>query len=128
MKNGPSVLILALTVGFLGQGCVAWRYVDTPPASGAVIDATTKQPISGAKVGFRKHKRIDNSTASDGSFYVRPSYVWRPCFILPAELGWCGGLFFAEAAGYTPFEQVVTQRQGFPFTISPSIALKRDSE
>jgi hypothetical protein len=128
VKNRAFNLLLILLIGVFEQGCVVWRYTDTPPVSGTVIDATSKQPIAGAKVGFKKHERLASLTAADGSFHARPSYVWRPCWILPGEFWRSSGLFFVQAPGYKPFEQVVDTSMGAPFNMVQPIAIKKDSQ
>ncbi|MGH7953775.1 MAG: hypothetical protein ACREFE_17900 [Limisphaerales bacterium] len=117
-----------MLLGFFSQGCVVWRYTDTPPVSGVVVDASTRQPIAGAKVGFRKHKHVDSFTASDGSFHIRPTYIWRPCFILPGEFWRSSGLFFVQTSGYKPFEQEVNTSMGAAYMMPRPVLLQRDSQ
>jgi len=127
VKNRTFILSILL-IGFFGQGCVVWRYTDTPPVTGAVVDADTRQPIAGAKIGFREHKRVDSLTASDGSFHVRPTYVWRPCFILPGEFWRSSGLLYVQAAGYKTVEQEVNTSMGALYFMPRPVMLQRDSQ
>src|SRR5262245_5439785 len=127
MRSRHLTLALAFVILVCGQGCFVYRYTVTPPVSGIVLDATTKRPVAGATVGFRKHERQLAMTASDGSFVSRPDHVWRPCFILPGELWPSGGHFFVEASGYKPYEQEIITTMGRPFTNAQPIQLVRET-
>ena len=127
MHSRYFILALSLVVLVCGQGCFVYRYTITPPVSGTVVDATTRQPIAGATVGFRGHERRLATTAPDGSFVSRPDHIWRPCFILPGELWPSGGQFFIESSGYKPYEQRVITTMGRPFTILRPVELERES-
>ena len=127
VENRAFNLMGVLLLGLFTQGCIVWPYNDTPAVSGTVIEAVTSQPVSNAKVGFRKHQRIDTRTALDGSFHLSASHKWRPCFILPAELGWSSGAFFVEAPGYIPCERAVDSREGVPIFLAQPIALEKNS-
>src|SRR5712691_109125 len=94
VKTRPGILLLILTIAVFTQGCLAYRYTTTPPVSGRVIDATTEQPIAGAKVGFRKHERKTVSTASDGNFHLQSDHVWAFSPLMPWEFSPCGGVLF----------------------------------
>jgi hypothetical protein len=50
-----------------------------------VIDATTKKPIVGAKIGVLNHPSIHCISAADGSFDLPASHVWQPCFLTPGD-------------------------------------------
>ena len=118
-------LLLSLTIMVCAPGCFVYRYTITPPVSGTVLDAATKQPVAGATVGFRSHERRLATTAADGTFVSQPDHVWRPCFILPGELWPSGGQFFVEASGYKPYEQKIITTMGRPFAIVQPIELER---
>src|SRR2546426_11381783 len=98
------VCVLAL-VCISGQGCLIWRYTTTPPVSGTAIDATTREPLAGARVGFRGRERKSTQTIADGSFVLRSDHSWGPAVIIPFEFTPCGGMFFVEASGYATFER-----------------------
>lgn len=112
----------------LCQGCFVYRYTTTPPLSGSVREASTKQAISGATVGFRKHDSIATKTAADGNFRLEPDHAWRFCWIMPGEFWAEGGAFFVEAAGYRPLEQNIQTRHGTPRTFQGPIELHPDSK
>ena len=120
-----SLVCLVLLSCFVTQGCVVWRYTTTPRVSGKAIDSITGQPIEGAKVGFRDHKRISVLTMADGKFVLDSDHVWGLALIIPMELTPCGGLFFIEAPGYVPFEREIGPRVYQPFRFAEPVALIR---
>src|SRR5215469_6702531 len=120
-----AAFLLLLTV--CGQGCVVWPYMTTPLTSGIILDAATRQPIPGAKVGFREHTK-STRTKPDGTFVLRPGYTWGPAFIIPYEFNPCGGVFFVEAEGYLTFEQDVTRHVYHPLAFPEPIVLQRRTD
>jgi hypothetical protein len=128
VKTRPIILLLPLLVLLCGQGCLVYRYTTTPLVSGTVIDSASKQPIAGAKVGFRKHDKKTSMTASDGSFHSQPDHVWRPCLLMPEEFTPCGGVFFVEASDYKAFERMIGPRQLYPFTFLQPIELEKATQ
>ena len=122
-------LIAGILLLIFCQGCFVYHYPTTPPLSGTVIDVTTKQPISGATVGFREHESIDTETASDGTFYLQSDHAWRFCYFMPGEFWLDGGTFFVEAPGYEPFETNIYTHANIPYKISQGpTELHRDSK
>ena len=110
------------------QGCFVYHYTTTPSLSGAVRDVTTKQPITGAIVGFKAHDSIATKTASDGTFRLEPDHAWHFCWIMPGEFWSEGGMFFVQAAGYELFELKVYTRHGTPYTFQRPIELHGDTK
>jgi hypothetical protein len=110
------------------QGCFVYHYTTTPSLSGTVKDFTTKQPITYATVGFKKHDSIATKTALDGTFHLDPDHAWDFCWIMPGEFWSEGGIFFVDAAGYEPFEQKVSTMHGTPYIFKEPIELHRDSK
>ena len=116
---------LLLLFAVLGQGCLVWRYPTTPKVTGSVIDATTKQPVSGARVGVRQHDKLTRMTSPDGSFRLRSDHVWRPCPLIPGDY-WPGGMLFIEAPGYRPHEQKVHTFGGGTVVLQHPVELQRE--
>jgi hypothetical protein len=110
------------------QGCLVWRYTTTPVVTGTVVEAGTGRPISGARVGFREHNRIEARTNADGSFHLYSDHAWEGAVILPFEFTLCGGKFFIEAPGYATFEQDIGPRRYPPFIFPEPIALRKQPE
>ena len=127
------IIFLFPIVGLFCQGCVVFPY-PTPEVTGTVIDATTKQPITGVRVAeIRKPKYIHCDTSSDGSFELRANHVWGPCFLIPGDFLVRAEVSF-RAVGY----QAVTNRYlgmlgrgdkpgGYPVELAHPIELKRQS-
>jgi hypothetical protein len=63
------ILSLALTLG----GCLAIPHLDerSPQVSGSVVDAATRQPVSGAKVEFVENPALAVLTNERGEFVIR---------------------------------------------------------
>ena len=89
-----------------------------------VRDFTTKQPISGATVGYRDHKAIAAKTSVEGAFQLEQDHMWGFCWIMPGEFWAEDGLLFVEAPGYQPFEQEVYTRHGNPYIFRLPIELQ----
>ncbi len=127
MKFQPPSLFLLLVIAIFGQGCVVWRYPTTPQVSGAVIDATTKQPVSGATVGIRDHEGIIRTTSPDGVFRLPSDHVWRPCPLVPGDY-WPQGMLFIEAPGYVPYERKVSTFGERPIVLQQPVELQRTQQ
>lgn len=124
MKLQSAGLFLLLVLAIFGQGCVVWRYSTTPQVSGTVIDATTKQPVSGATVGIRDHEGIIRTTSPDGVFRLPSDHVWRPCLLMLGD-HWPQGMLFIEAPGYVPQEQKVSTFGERPIVLQQPVELQR---
>jgi hypothetical protein len=123
MRALPFICLLILC-----QGCFVWHYTTTPPLSGTIRDATTKQPIACATVGFKQHESIATKTGQDGSFWLKPDHAWQPCWVMPGEFWSEGGMFYVEAMGYKPFELKIHTMHGTPFAFQGPIELHQDSK
>src|SRR5665647_2237428 len=95
-----TILLVVPMIGVLCQGCVAFPY-PTPEVRGLVIDATTKQPIAGARVEIRRHTHIFCETAADGSFDLHAAHTWEPCFLIPGDYLIFARLSFKAPGYYT---------------------------
>ena len=124
MKLQPPGLFLLLVLAIFGQGCVVWRCPTTPQVSGAVIDATTKQPVSGATVGIRNHESITRTTSQDGVFRLPSDHVWRPSPLIPGDY-WPQGMLFIEAPGYVLHELKVSTFGERPIVLQQPVELQR---
>jgi hypothetical protein len=110
------------------QGCFVYHYTTTPPLSGYVRDVATKQPITGAIVGFQEHDSIATKTSSDGVFHLKPDHAWSFCWIMPGEFWSEGGIFFVQAVGYEPLKMQIWTHHGTPYNFQGPIELREDAK
>ncbi|MCO5051662.1 MAG: carboxypeptidase-like regulatory domain-containing protein [Verrucomicrobiae bacterium] len=82
MRFSASIAILLGSI--FCQGCVVFPY-PTPEVRGSVVDATTKQAISGVRIAVRNHSNIHCTSAADGSFTLPAGSRWGFCFLMPGD-------------------------------------------
>ena len=58
-------------------GCVPYPLQTTPQVTGRVADATTKQPVAGARIQYEKYPELDATTDADGRFDFASTSKWR---------------------------------------------------
>jgi hypothetical protein len=124
------VIPLALAVGVLCQGCVAFRY-PTPTVRGSVVDAATKKPIADVKIEVHNHSSIHCRSAADGSFDLPSGSAWRACFLIPGDyLIWADVCFKAD--GYQTVTKYCSAGMGRrdvrPVVLEQPVELKKEGQ
>jgi len=89
-------------------GCIEITTYVSPAASGTVIDATSKKPISGATISVDNQPGLFTQTNSDGQFVLVPTTRTTRIFVLaPYRSIPPGGAIVVFADGYASREIVV---------------------
>ena len=109
-------------------GCVPFDVPRTPAATGFGVDSVSGQPISGARVFFKKSSDQKVVTKADGYFQIPPRYErhWLPP--LPYDFAAVHGIMIIEAPGYVRlvFDQKLdrwppwsSDKHGFLWALKP---------
>jgi hypothetical protein len=123
MRSAISTWLSACVIAPIVQGCAVGPIPTTPAVVGRVVDAETKNPISGARVGIRDIARTFVATGSDGGFHVkRTSFVCVIGVAIVGDYPLCGTLV-VEAPGYRRVElpidtHLLTLRLDAPIELS----------
>jgi hypothetical protein len=106
--------VLVAAAGFL-TGCFPIQYTINPGASGAVVDAQSKNPVTGASVLLATSKRrVSTTTNNHGEFMVSPDQEWG-IYIVPMDPFPLEGSVTIQASGYKE-----TTKQFRTSTIGPA--------
>jgi hypothetical protein len=116
--------ILLTGVCLLTSGCLVWRYAETPPVSGVVVDARSKLPVAGARAVIVERPEVMAPTDGAGRFALPGTYRWVFCPILPGDY-WPGGTLLVEAEGYGSSERAVCAFGDGRVELNPPMELAR---
>lgn len=91
------------------------------------MDATTKQPIPGAKIAVHHYSYIHCASTADGSFRLPSGGAWRPCFLLPGDVFFAYAEVTFKAQGYQTFTRRYIAPMGAekPMVLDQQIELQR---
>jgi hypothetical protein len=123
------LFIVALAIAC--SGCVPWRFSETAHIRGEVLDQTTKQPVTGARLHDKRFPEQVVTTSSDGHFDFPAIHRWSAFYLLPApdiNREWIPfHSFVIEASGYHANEIGISrsgEHTGEVIYLTPNTALE----
>lgn len=78
------------------------HWQDTPHVVGMVADATTLQPIAGARLHYNAFPKHEAYTGADGQYDFPAISHWGVLVLLPVDRLPPHGVLTVEGAGYAP--------------------------
>ena len=113
MKNKmkKTILIICLSIIFASLGCLPYRFVTRPGASGQVVDLKTNNPVAGAKASLVStfngvRTETETMTSNEGFFHIYPERKWG-LFIVPMDPARISGDLTINADGYVDFNKTI---------------------
>jgi len=113
MKNKmkKTILFICLSIIFASLGCLPYRFVTRPGASGQVVDLKTNNPVAGAKASLvttfdSVRTEVATMTSNEGYFHLNSERKWG-LFIVPMDPARISGDLTISADGYIEFNKTI---------------------
>jgi hypothetical protein len=72
-----SVRLIVVAALVQAAGCIPLRIQDTPRVRGVIVDATTTQPVQGARIYFEQFPDRAVMSGADGTFLLPAVMMWH---------------------------------------------------